>query len=75
MAMLRKFAALAGAAEVGRRYVRKHPEKVSQYADQAGRFVDRQTKGKYHGRIDEVVGKVRDFAGPDNRGPGTEPPR
>ncbi|OZM75228.1 hypothetical protein CFN78_03470 [Amycolatopsis antarctica] len=70
MAMLRKLAALAGAAEAARRYARKNPEKTAQYADKAARFVDKQTKGKYHQQIDSVARKVRDAGGPPGRSDG-----
>lgn len=61
--MLRKLAALAGTAEVARRYAKKNPEKVNKLADQAGRFVDKHTKGKYHSHIDGAVRKVRHATG------------
>lgn len=57
--MFRKLTVLAGAAEAARRYARKNPEKVSRLAENAGRFVDRQTKGKYHNQIQKAVRKVR----------------
>jgi hypothetical protein len=57
--MFRKLTVLAGAAEAARRYARKNPEKVSKLAENAGRFVDRQTKGKYHNRIQKAVRKVQ----------------
>jgi hypothetical protein len=57
--MLRKLIALAGTAEVARRYARKNPEKVNKLADQAARFVDTRTKGKYHNQIDGAVRKVQ----------------
>lgn len=58
--MLRKLAVLAGAAEAARRYARKHPDKVSKYADQAARFVDQRTQGRYSSQIDGAVRKVKD---------------
>lgn len=57
--MFRKVAVLAGAAEAARRYAKKNPEKVSRMAENAGRFVDKQTKGKYHDKIQTAVRKVR----------------
>jgi hypothetical protein len=63
MALLRKLAALAGTAEVARRYAKKNPEKVNKLADQAGQFVDKRTKGKYHSHIDGAVRKVRQVTG------------
>jgi hypothetical protein len=57
--LFRKVVVLAGAAEAARRYARKNPEKVNRMAENAGRFVDKQTKGKYRDRINNVVRKVR----------------
>jgi hypothetical protein len=57
--LFRKVAVLAGAAEAARRYARKNPEKVARMAENAGRFVDKQTKGKYHSRIENTVRKVK----------------
>jgi hypothetical protein len=68
MNMLRKLTALAGTAEVARRYAKKNPEKINKLADQAGRFVDKRTKGKYHNQIDGAVRKVRQVTGDDARG-------
>lgn len=59
MALLRKLTVLAGAAEAARRYARNNPEKVNKLADQAARFVDKQTKGKYRHKIDNAVRKVK----------------
>jgi hypothetical protein len=63
MALFRKLTALAGTAEVARRYAKKHPEKVNKFADQAAQFVDKRTKGKYHSKIDGAVRKVRKATG------------
>jgi hypothetical protein len=60
MAMLRKLTFLAGAVAAARMYAKKNPEKVNKLADQAGRFVDGRTKGKYRGQIDSAVRKVQD---------------
>lgn len=57
---LGKLAALAGATEAARRYVRNNPDKINKFADQAGRFIDERTKGKYRNRIDDAVRKVQD---------------
>ncbi|MFB9305975.1 antitoxin [Kibdelosporangium philippinense] len=57
--MFKKLTVLAGAAKAARRYARKNPEKVARMADKAGKFVDRQTKGKYHHQIENAVRKVR----------------
>ena len=59
MALMRRLAVIAGAAEAARRYVRNNPDKVNRYADKAGQFVDKRTKGKYHRHIDGAVRKVR----------------
>ncbi|HEY7597079.1 MAG TPA: antitoxin [Actinophytocola sp.] len=58
MPMLRKLTALAGTAAAARAYVKKNPEKVNQMAAKAGEFIDKRTKGKYHGQIDNAVSRV-----------------
>lgn len=63
MAKIRNLAALAAAVEAGRRYARSNPEKAGRYVDQAAAFLDKQTKGKYSGQIDGVIGKVKGAAG------------
>lgn len=57
---LGKLAALAGIAQAAVRYAKNNPDKVNKIADQAGRFVDERTKGKYHSQIDGAVRKVQD---------------
>ncbi|MGH3901149.1 MAG: antitoxin [Pseudonocardiaceae bacterium] len=57
---LGKLAALAGIAQAACRYAKNNPDKVNRIADQAGRFVDERTKGKYHSQIDGAVRKVQD---------------
>jgi hypothetical protein len=57
--LFRKLTVLAGAAEAARRYAKKNPEKVGRMAENAGRFVDKQTKGKYHHQIQNAVRKVQ----------------
>ena len=57
--MFRKLTVLAGAAEAARRYARKNPEKVARMAENAGRFVDKKTNGKYRSQIENAVRKVR----------------
>jgi hypothetical protein len=57
---LGKLVALAGIAQVVCRYAKNNPDKVNKVADQAGRFVDERTKGKYHSQIDGAVRKVQD---------------
>ncbi|MBP2326275.1 hypothetical protein JOF56_006660 [Kibdelosporangium banguiense] len=57
--LFRKLAVLAGATEAARRYARKNPEKVARLAENAGRFVDKKTHGKYHSKIEGAVRKVR----------------
>lgn len=58
MPMIRKLAALAGTAAAARAYVKKNPDKVNKMASKAGDFIDKRTKGKYHGQIDNAVHKV-----------------
>ncbi len=67
MPMLRKLTALAGTAAAARAYVRKNPDKVNKMASKAGDFIDKRTKGKYHGQIDNAVHKVHDATGPKKR--------
>jgi hypothetical protein len=63
MPKIKNLAALAAAVQAGRRYARNNPDKAGKYVDQAAAFVDKQTKGKYSGQIDGVVGKVKGAAG------------
>jgi hypothetical protein len=63
MALLGKLTALAGTAEVARRYAKRNPEKVNRFAGQAAQFVDKKTKGKYHDQLDGAVRKVRQVTG------------
>lgn len=58
MPLLKKLTALAGTAAAARAYVRKNPDKVNKMASTAGQFIDKRTKGKYHGQIDNAVHKV-----------------
>ena len=71
MAMLRKLAVLAAAAEAARRYAKKNPAQASKYVDQAADFVDKQTKGKYHGQINGAAQKAKSVAGVNRPGPAT----
>jgi len=61
--LLRKLTVVAGAAGAARQYVKKNPDKVNRIAEQAGRFIDKQTKGKYNGKIDTAVRKVKTATG------------
>lgn len=58
MPSLKRLTAIAGTAAAATSYIRRHPDKVNQAATKAGEFIDKQTKGKYHDRIDNVVRKV-----------------
>jgi MT0933-like antitoxin protein len=69
MAMLKKLAVLAAAAEAARRYAKKNPDQTSKYVDQAAEFVNKQTKGKYHGHISGAAQKAKSAAGIDRQGP------
>jgi hypothetical protein len=69
MAMLKKLAVLAAAAEAARRYAKKNPAQAAKYVDQAAGFVDKQTKGKYHGQINGAAQKAKSVAGVDRPGP------
>ncbi|SDW36244.1 MT0933-like antitoxin protein [Amycolatopsis xylanica] len=64
MPSLKKLAALAGTAAAVRSYAKKNPEKVNKIAGQAAEFVDKRTKGKYHGQIGGVLQKVRNATDP-----------
>ncbi len=57
---LGKLVALAGIVQAAFRFAKNNPDKVNKVADQAGRFVDERTKGKYHSQIDGAVRKVQD---------------
>jgi alkylation response protein AidB-like acyl-CoA dehydrogenase len=63
MALMRRLAVLATAAEAARRYARNNPDKAAKYLDQAAAFVDKQTKGKYSGQIRGVADKAKNVAG------------
>ena len=71
MAMLKKLAMLAAAAEAARRYAKKNPTQTAKYVDQAAGFVDKQTKGKYHGQINGAAQKAKSAAGIDRPGTAT----
>lgn len=68
MPLFRRLTALAGAAEVARRYARKNPDKAGKFVDQAAAFVDKQTKGKYSNQIRGAVGKAKGAAGLPSHG-------
>lgn len=57
--LLSRLTVVAGAAGAASRYIKKNPDKVNRWAEKAGHFVDRRTKGKYHNQITGAVKKVR----------------
>jgi hypothetical protein len=63
MPKIKNLAALVAAVEGARRYARNNPDKAAKYLDQAAAFLDKQTKGKYSGPINNVTGKVKGAAG------------
>lgn len=63
MALIKRLALLATAAEAARRYAKSNPDKAAKYLDQAAAFVDKQTKGKYAGQVRGATDKVKGFAG------------
>jgi alkylation response protein AidB-like acyl-CoA dehydrogenase len=63
MALFRRLALLATAAEAARRYAKSNPDKAAKYLDQAAQFVDKQTKGKYSGQIRGAADKAKNVAG------------
>jgi hypothetical protein len=63
MALIKRLALLATAAEAARRYAKSNPDKASKYLDQAASFVDKQTKGKYSGQIRGAADKAKGIAG------------
>lgn len=63
MPRIKNLAALAAAVQAGRTYARNNPDKAGRYVDQAASFLDKQTKGRYSGQIDGVVGKIKSAAG------------
>lgn len=44
-------------------YAQRNPDKVSKYADKAGSFVNKQTKGKYADKVDGALNKLESFTG------------
>lgn len=48
-------------------YAQRNPEKVAKYADKAGTFVNKRTKGKYSGQVDGVLNKLDAFTGKHRR--------
>lgn len=48
-------------------YAQQNPDKISKYADKAGSFVNKQTKGKYADKVDGALNKVDSFTGHDRR--------
>jgi len=74
MALIKRLALLATAAEAARRYAKSNPDKAAKYLDQAAAFVDKQTKGKYHGQINGAAQKAKSAAGIDRPGTGTPGP-
>lgn len=63
MALIKRLALLATAAEAARRYAKSNPDKAAKYLDQAAAFVDKQTKGKYSGHIRGATDKAKGLAG------------
>ena len=63
MALIKRLALLATAAEAARRYAKSNPDKAAKYLDQAAAFVDKQTKGKYSGQVRGAADKVKGLAG------------
>jgi hypothetical protein len=63
MALIKRLALLATAAEAARRYAKSNPDKAAKYLDQAAAFVDKQTKGKYSGQIRGAADKAKGLAG------------
>lgn len=57
--MLRRLTVIATAAGAANRYVKAHPDKVNKWAAQAGHFIDKRTKGKYHDRVTAVLNKIQ----------------
>lgn len=63
MKALTKLAALAAVAEAARRYAQKNPQQAGRYVDEAARFVDKQTKGRYSSQIQGAARKAKGVAG------------
>jgi hypothetical protein len=61
--LVRNLALLAGAAAAARRYAQKNPDQASKLVDQAAGFFDKQTKGRYTGKIDGVARTAKSAAG------------
>jgi MT0933-like antitoxin protein len=63
MALFKRLAVLATAAEAARRYAKSNPDKAAKFVDQAAQFVDKQTKGRYSGQIKGAADKAKGAAG------------
>lgn len=57
------------------RFAQQNPDKISKYADKAGGFVNKQTKGKYADKIDGALNKLDSFTGHHRRGDDGRYPR
>jgi hypothetical protein len=68
MALFRRAAVLAGAAQAAVQYAKRNPEKVNKLADGAARFINKQTHGRYQDKIDNAVHKVRQATASQRRG-------
>lgn len=62
--MLRRLTVIATAAGAASQYAKAHPDKVNKWAAQAGHFIDKRTKGKYHDRITTAVNKIKSAVRP-----------
>jgi len=69
--MTKKLAVLAAAAGAAVTNAKKNPAQASKYVDQAADFVDKQTKGKYHGHINGAAQKAKSAAGINRPGTAT----
>lgn len=58
---------LDGILRKAQQYAQRNPDKVNSFADKAGDFVNKRTKGKYAGQIDGALNKVEGLTGQRRR--------
>lgn len=63
MGLVKKLATLGAAAAAAREYAKRNPTQAEKYLDQAAKFVDKQTKGRYSTQISGATQKAKSAAG------------
>ncbi|WP_106850400.1 antitoxin [Blastococcus sp. Marseille-P5729] len=64
---------LDGILRKAQQYAQRNPDKVNGFADKAGSFVNKRTKGKYAGQIDGALNKLEGLTGQRRRDDGRGP--